>query len=253
MRYRGKVVVITGAAAGLGRAYALGFSSEGAHVVCTDIDETGLLETVRLVVASGGSAEAHAFDVADADAVGRFAAGLGKRHPGVALLLNNAAIAYGLVIDRSALPHLTQEEWLRFLTVNTVAPVTLANALRPLLKAGNGSVINQSSMASSDPNTAYGVTKAALNAMTRMLAVVFAVDGIRVNGLAPGLIETEASRAGLAQEHIANVKRGQLIQRSGLAENVVALALFLGSEDAAFITSEVIYCDGGSSRRHWRY
>jgi 3-oxoacyl-[acyl-carrier protein] reductase len=108
-------------------------------------------------------------------------------------------------------------------------------------------------MASSDPNTAYGVTKAALNAMTRMLAVVFAVDGIRVNGLAPGLIETEASRAGLAQEHIANVKRGQLIQRSGLAENVVALALFLGSEDAAFITSEVIYCDGGSARRHWRY
>jgi 3-oxoacyl-[acyl-carrier protein] reductase len=252
-RYDGKTVVVTGAGRGLGRALALAFAAEGAALVCADIDGPRVADTVAHTVQAGGTAEAHCFDIADPAAVARFAAAIAAQHPAVCLLINSAGIAYGTIIDRASLPDLTQDQWLRFLTVNAVAPVTLATALRPLLKAGGGSVINISSMASTDPLTAYGVTKSALNAMTRMLAGVFAADQIRVNAIAPGLIEAEATRAGLSGDHVAFVKNGQMLRQSGEADDITALALFLGSDEAAFITSEIIHCDGGSSRRHWRY
>jgi 3-oxoacyl-[acyl-carrier protein] reductase len=252
-RYEGKTVVVTGAGGGLGRAFALAFAAEGAVLICADMDGPRVADTVAHIAEAGGTAEAHCFDVADPAAVARFAAAVTRKHPAVRLLINNAGIAYGTIIDRACLPDLTQDQWVRFLTVNTVAPVTVATALRPLLKSGGGSVINISSMASTDPLTAYGVTKSALNAMTRMLAGVFAADQIRVNAIAPGLIEAEATRAGLSVDHVAFVKNGQMLRQPGEADDIAALALFLGSDEAAFITSEIIHCDGGSSRRQWRY
>jgi len=249
----GRTVVITGAAQGLGRAYAEAFAARGASAICVDLNADALDATVAAITAAGGRAEGHVLDVADEAAVIAFAAAIAARHPALALLINNAAIAYGLIVDRTALAGLGQDQWLRFLTVNSVAPLTMANALRPMLKAGGGCVINQSSMASTDPLTAYGVTKSALNAMTRLMAGLFAPDGIRVNAIAPGLIASEALAAGLSTHHADHVRAGQLLDRDGSAEDIVALALFLASDAARFITSEIIYCDGGSTRRHWRY
>lgn len=252
-RYVGKRVVVTGAADGLGRALALGYAGEGAHVIVTDIAADGLNETIRLIEGAGGTAQAHIFDVTDEAAVQAFAARLGEEFDGIDLLYNNAGLAYGLVSDRSRLDEVTQADWMRFLAVNTVAPAVLAKALRPLLKMRRGNIINQSSMSSSEPMGIYGITKSALNGVTRLLAAIYGADGIRVNAIAPGLMVTPANIAGLGEAFLAQMIDKQMLHRQGTPDDIVKLALFLGSDEASFITCEVVFCDGGSPIRQWRY
>lgn len=252
-RYVGKNIVVTGAADGLGRALALGFAREGGHLIVTDIAAEGLHETVRLIVDGGGTAEAHVFDVADEAAIKAFADAIGQHHDGIDVLYNNAGIAYGLISDFRKVVELDQADWMRFLAVNTVAPALFSKAFRPLLKARKGNIINQSSMSSTDPTMAYGITKSALNGVTRAFAGPFGADGIRVNAIAPGLIETTASQTQMTQGLRDYVAGTLMIKKRGLPGDIVSLALFLGSEDASFITCEVLSCDGGSNIRQWRY
>src|SRR5262249_35101594 len=148
---------------------------------------------------------------------------------------------------------LSQEKWLHFFNVNTVAPLILAQALRPLLAASaRGVVLNVSSMASSVPGTAYGVTKAALNAMTYGMAGAFGSDGIRVNAIAPGIMETPASRAFLPADKYSLIQGQQMLKLHGTAEDIASLGLFLASDDARFITCEIMHCDAGNRLRGWR-
>jgi len=102
------------------------------------------------------------------------------------------------------------------------------------------------------PATAYGVTKAALNSITYGMAHVFAADGIRVNAIAPGLMETPANRSALSAETYARVQGTQLLKLHGTPQDIVALALFLASDEARFIDCEIVSCDAGSSIRGWR-
>src|SRR5690606_18549659 len=138
---------------------------------------------------------------------------------------------------------LSQEKWLRFLSINTVAPLLLGQALRPALAKARGAIVNISSMASYVPATAYGVTKAALNAMTYGMAQTFGADGIRVNAIAPGIMETPASKAQLPPETYARIQAQQALQLHGTAEDIASLCVFLASEQARFITCEIVACD----------
>jgi len=139
-----------------------------------------------------------------------------------------------------------------YVAINTIAPLILARSIRPALAAAKGVILNQSSMASFVPATAYGVTKAALNSITYGMAHVFAADGIRVNAIAPGLMETPANRSALSAETYARVQGTQLLKLHGTPQDIVALALFLASDEARFIDCEIVSCDAGSSIRGWR-
>lgn len=198
-RYAGKIIVVTGGAGGLGRAYATGFAGEGGHVVVADINLDGAQETVRLIRDAGGSADAMAVDMSEEASVHALAQAIVATHSVVDVLINNAGIAYGHISENLA--GVSQAQWMHYLAVNTVGPVLLADALRPALAAANmGVVINQSSMASFSPGSIYGVTKATLNALTYGMAHAYGADGIRVLAIAPGLMETPASRAGLSND-----------------------------------------------------
>lgn len=250
-RFADKMVVVTGAAGGLGRSLAQGFAAEGARLVLADIDETGLAETERLLTQAGATCSTHRVDLTSEDDIKAFGAEICQRHPSVDVLLNNAGLAYGDIAHQ--FETLSQEQWLRFLSINTVSPLLLAQALRPALAAASGVIINQTSMASYMPGTAYGVTKAALNAMTYGMASSFGRDGIRVNGVAPGLMETEANKDQLPAETHERIRGMQMLDAFGTPQHITDLTLFLASEDARFITNEIVSCDAGNRMRSWRY
>jgi NAD(P)-dependent dehydrogenase (short-subunit alcohol dehydrogenase family) len=113
-------------------------------------------------------------------------------------------------------------------------------------------ILNVTSMASYAPGTAYGVTKATLNAMTYGMASSFGADGIRVNAIAPGIMETPASRASLPPGTYERIQGQQLLKLHGTADDIAALAAFLASEDARFIDCEIVTCDAGNRLRGWR-
>lgn len=147
---------------------------------------------------------------------------------------------------------LSQEKWLRYLSINSLAPLFLAQALRPALAKAKGVVINQSSMASYVPGVPYGVTKATLNAITYGMANAFGADGIRVNAIAPGIMETPANKTGLDSETYSRVQGMQMLKLHGTADDIAALAVFLASDDARFINCEIVSCDAGNRLRGWR-
>jgi 3-oxoacyl-[acyl-carrier protein] reductase len=243
--------MITGAGGGLGRALALGFAREGARLILTDVDEAGMRETASLASREGAVSSTHRVDLAVEAEIREFGARICKDHPRIDVLYNNAGIAYGEITH--AFETLSQEKWLRYLAINSIAPLILAQSIRPSLASAKGVILNQSSMASNVPASAYGVTKATLNSMTFGMAHVFAKDGIRVNAIAPGIMETPANKSGLSAETYARVQGTQLLKLHGTAEDIVTLALFLASDEARFIDCEIVSCDAGSSIRGWRH
>jgi 3-oxoacyl-[acyl-carrier protein] reductase len=249
-RYADRLVLITGAAGGMGRAFAQAFGAEGARLILTDIEPKGLEETAAIVRGKGTECSVHRLDLAVEREIQQFAEQIRSSHPKLDVLINNAGLAYGEVAH--GFEGLSQQKWLHFFNVNTVSPLILGQALRPMLGAAHGVVINVSSMASYVPATAYGVTKAALNAMTFGMAQVFGADGIRVNAIAPGIMETPASRASLPPGTYERIQGQQVLKLHGTAEDIASLALFLASDDARFITCEIAHCDAGNRLRGWR-
>ncbi|GAA0318821.1 beta-ketoacyl-ACP reductase [Sphingomonas oligophenolica] len=249
-RFTGKTVLVTGSAGGLGRAYALAFAKEGAALILADVNAAGLAESRAMIEALGGTASDHHVDLGDEALITAFAATVLAAHDRLDVLINNAGLAYGEIAH--GFFGLGMAKWQRFLAINTIAPLLLAEALRPALAAAEGLVINQSSMASYTPATAYGVTKASLNAMTFGMATQLGADGIRVVAIAPGLMETEASRASLPEATYQRVKGMQLLKRQGTAEDIANLGIFLASDEGSFINNEIIIMDGGNQLRGWR-
>jgi 3-oxoacyl-[acyl-carrier protein] reductase len=249
-RLTDKIVLVTGAAGGLGRAFALAFAKEGARLIVTDVEASGLEETAALLKAQDAFCSAHRVDLAVEKEIQEFGAEIGRAQPRLDVLINNAGIAYGEITR--GFEQLSQEKWLRYFAVNTVAPLILAQALRAPLARARGLVINQSSMASYVPATAYGITKAALNAMTFGMASAFGADGIRVNAIAPGIMETPASNAHLTAEQVARIRGMQLVPLHGTAQDIAALGVFLSSEEGRFINNDIISCDAGNKMRGYR-
>jgi 3-oxoacyl-[acyl-carrier protein] reductase len=250
-RYEGKVVVVTGAAGGLGRALALGYAGEGAALAILDIEPNGLAETKTTVEALGVSCATYEIDLSNEEQIEAVGQQVVADFPEIDLLYNNAGIAYGEV--NKPIDETSMMRWQFFLAVNTLSPLLFGKALKPALAAANGCIINQSSMAAYVPAGVYGVTKAALNQMTFGMASLWGKDGIRVNAIAPGIMETAAANDALPPEHQERIRGTQKLALHGTADDIVRLGLFLGSDDARFITGEVMHCDAGSSIRGWRY
>jgi NAD(P)-dependent dehydrogenase (short-subunit alcohol dehydrogenase family) len=244
MRFRGKVALVTGAAQGIGREYARGFGAEGAAVALVDLNGAGLKETERMLGESGARAVSFEVDVTDESAVARMASAAADRLGRIDFLINNAGLH---LEDYNETTRLDVSRWRRILDVNVVGPMLCAKHCRAALAAsGAGAIVNQSSMAAYLAGGAYAISKLALNGLTVSLARELAPDRIRVNGIAPGLVASDAAMAGLEPALKQRVLSGQLVQRLGRIEDVVSMVQYLCSEEASFINGQTFLVDGGS-------
>ena len=249
-RFAGKTILVTGSAGGLGRAYALSFGREGGHVILADINAEGMEETSVLVEAEGGTAEWHVCDMSKETEIEALGAAVAARHSGLDVLINNAGLHMGEIAR--GFFGLGMDKWQYFYAVNVIGPLLLAEAVRPALKVAQGLIINKSSMASYQPQTAYGITKASLNVFTHAMANQFGADGIRCVAIAPGLMETPAAKEGVEEESWERLKAMQMVRRQGTAEDIANLGMFLASDEGSFINNQVILCDGGNQLRGFR-
>jgi 3-oxoacyl-[acyl-carrier protein] reductase len=249
-KFTGKTVLVTGGAAGLGRAYAETFAAEGAHLILADIDDVGMAATQALVEAAGSTAEWHRCDMSDEGQINALGAAVMAKHDRLDVLINNAGLHLGEIAR--GFFGLGQAKWQYFFAVNTIGPLLLAEALRPALAKAQGLIINKSSMASYQPQTAYGITKASLNIFTHAMAAQFGADGIRCVAIAPGLMETPAAKGGVADDNWERIKAMQSVKRQGTAQDIANLGLFLASDEGSFINNQVILCDGGNAMRGFR-
>jgi 2-keto-3-deoxy-L-fuconate dehydrogenase len=243
-RLAGKKALVTAAAAGIGRATALAFIAEGAEVVATDIDEAKL-QDVR--AAAGEGLSVRRLDVTDKAAVDALAGDIGA----VDVLFNAAGyVHHGTILD------CRDEDWAFSMNLNVRGAYLMIRALLPaMLEKGTGaSIINVSSSVSSlkgAPNRfVYGTSKAALIGLTKSVAIDFIGDKIRCNAICPGTIQTPsldqriAARGDVAEARRTFIAR-QPLGRLGTAEEVAALAVYLGSDESAFTTGTTHVIDGG--------
>lgn len=249
-KFAGKVVLVTGSAGGLGRAHALAFAREGAALILADLNEAGLADSKALIEGLGGTASTHRVDMGNEADINAFGDAVLAAHDRLDVLINNAGLHSGEIAR--GFSGLGLAKWQHFFAVNTIGPVLLAEKLRPALAAAKGLVINKSSMASYNPATAYGITKATLNVFTHAMATQFGSDGIRVVAIAPGLMETEAALEGVGTEHWQRLQSMQLVKRGGKAEDIANLAVFLASDEGSFLNNQVVSCDGGNPMRGFR-
>ena len=249
-KFAGKTVLVTGGAAGLGRAYALKFGAEGAHLILADINAAGMDETKALVEGVGGSAECHLCDMSDEGQIQALGEAMLAGHDKLDVLINNAGLHMGEIAR--GFFGLGQAKWQYFFAVNTIGPLLLAEVLRPALAKAKGLIINKSSMASYQPQTAYGITKASLNVFTHAMANQFAADEIRCVAIAPGLMETPAAQEGVDAANWEKLKSMQAVKRQGTADDIANLGYFLASDEGSFINNQVLLCDGGHQLRGFR-
>ncbi len=251
MRLNGKVSIITGAGGGMGRVAALRFAAEGSRVVVADNQIEAAEETVRQIRAAGGEASAARADVsveADAQAMVDLAI---QRYGQIDVLYNNAGImpeADHSVVDTPV------EAWDQVMAVN-VRGVYLAckHAIPHMVERHSGSIINVSSFVAilgcSVPQDAYTASKGAVLALTRSLAVQFAPQGIRTNAILPGPVETPLLMDWLLKDEAA--KKLRLARnptgRFGKPDEVVALAVYLASDESAWTNGASMVIDGGIS------
>jgi len=243
---KGKRVVVTGAAGGLGRTFAVAFADAGARIVAADVNISGADETARMIADSGGEAHACRVDVTDASSLAALALCARDKLGGLDCLVNNAAVYGGLA--RKSFETITEAEWDRVMAVNVKGAWMAIKATAPLLReAGGGTIINISSatvMSGSPLWLHYVSSKGAVIAMTRALARELGDDNIRVNALAPGFTLTEASLDLMENAAEYGVARGA-IKRAAGPRDMVGAALFLASPHAAFITGQTLIVDGG--------
>ncbi|MEM7347773.1 MAG: SDR family NAD(P)-dependent oxidoreductase [Chloroflexota bacterium] len=236
-----KVVVVTGAASGIGRAIAQRFGVENARVVVNDIDAEGAEVVAQSIIANGGSAMAFTADVSDKAQVDAMFDATVEKYETVDVLVNNA----GLVSPMIHFLEADEAWWRRILDVNLTSVFLCSHrAAHIMARQGDGVIINMSSGGATRAHrgfTAYDATKGGIEAVTRAMALDLGPYGIRVNALVPGSIDT----SGLDEE--ARKLRGENIPigRVGEADDMAGPAIFLASDDARYITGHRIFVDGG--------
>ena len=234
--------LITGAAGGLGQAFALQLAADGFALVLTDREPCDAL--VVQIRAAGGQADAFACDLADADDVQRFAAEVLSAQGRVDVLVNNAAF-----MPMAPFPSITAALWRQIMAVNVDAPFLLAQAFAPAMaENGWGRIINLASSTVWGPPPgmlAYVSSKMGVIGLTRALASELGSQGITVNAISPGLTRHPGSAANLPQEAFDGVRARQFVPRTEEPKDLTGALSFLASDAAAFITGQVLNVDGG--------
>jgi NAD(P)-dependent dehydrogenase (short-subunit alcohol dehydrogenase family) len=249
MRLKDKVAIITGAGQGIGEAYARRFAREGAKVVVADINaEKGCAVAASI----GGDAVFERVDVSSEDNTKRLAKAVHDRFGRIDILINNAAIFYGIDNFNSTFEYLR-----KIFDVNYFGTWLMCRAVFPYMEQQNsGVVINQSSSAAwmhpnmpmpdGLPSFHYSVTKAAINAMTHFMAGTVGICGIRVNAIAPGPTLTEATKQGVPADILEMIVNMMMAIKKPLdPDDLAGTAVWLASDDAKMVTGQVIAVDGG--------
>ena len=244
-RLEDKIALITGSGAGIGRAIAETFAREGAHVIVADVDGDAAKEVADVIVRNNGAASAHTVDVTDTGQVKALMDAIKEAHGRLDVLVNNAGVG-----ARSDFRHMSDEDWDKVWQVNLDGTVRCAREAFDLMRAsGKASVINLSSVMSvkhTRQMAVYSATKGAVSALSRSLAVEYAAYGIRVNTLLPGYVETALIGRFLSKPAIAKALLNQTpLRRFGRPEDIANAALFLASDEAAYITGASLNVDGG--------
>jgi dihydroanticapsin dehydrogenase len=254
-RLKGKVAVITGAGAGIGRATAELFAEEAASVVIAERDPATGQDAAERIQQAGGLALFVPTDVADEASVAQMAAGAKAAFGAIHILVNNAAIFILRGIEA------TPDEWRQILDVNVMGPALVAKHVVPAMRAvGGGAIVNLGSISSfiAQPNfVTYNTTKTAILGMTRCMAMDLAPDNIRVNAVCPGvvwtrIVEQQAGAMGLdragADVH-PQWAGAQLIHRCADPREIAHAILFLASDEASFVTGAHLMADAGYTAR----
>ena len=245
-RLDGKVAVITGAGGGMGREAAIVFAQEGARVCVADVDRAAAEETAS---ACNGQAFALHVDVADQSAVREMYATTNERFGGIDVLYNNAGISPA---DDAGILETSAEAWQRVQDVNTKGVfLCCKHGIPYLLERGGGSVINVASFAAiigaATSQISYTASKGAVLSMSRELAVQFARQGIRVNALCPGTVDTPLLQRiwgddpASAQRRLVHIPVGRLAK----PREIVNAALFLASDESSYVNGATFVVDGG--------
>ncbi len=241
-----KVVLITGASGGIGRAIALKFAKRGAKLALNDISfaEESLKEFTNQLQRDGVEAQYFLADISNFEDVERMMSAIGDRFGRIDVLVNNA----GIVKDRT-MAKMTKDEWQKVIDVNLTGAFNVTKTALSLLVPNQGKIVNISSVVGQSGNFGqvnYSAAKAGLLGFTKTLSKELGKLGVTVNAVCPGFIETKLTED-IPDEFKTIVKRLTSLGRFGKPEELANLVVFLGSDEASFITGAIINIDGGLS------
>lgn len=253
MKLKDKVAIITGGGRGIGRAYALRFADEGAKVVIADIVEKNAQAVAAEIAAKGGEALAVTTDISSEASTLEMASKAMERFGKIDILLNNAAIYYGLVGRRW--DGWKPEDWQRMFAVNVTGTWLCIKAVAPhMISQGKGKIINIASTTADTGFLAilpYTCSKGAVMTLTKVMAKALGRHNINVNCISPGYTMSEASKdmPGRSAEGDEAIVRSRILRRQEQPEDLVGTAVFLASADSDFLTGQTIAVDGGEVMR----
>jgi len=238
----GRIAIVTGASRGIGRAIAQQLARQGAMVVAAARGENARAVADE-IVAAGGRAEAASLDVTDSGAPEQLVAATVERHSRIDVLVNNAGIARDQLLLR-----MKRDDWDAVLATNLTAAFTLSQAvLKPMIRQRGGRIISISSVVGQSGNAGqanYAASKAGLIGFTKALALEVASRGITANVVAPGLIETDMTRA-LTESARDEWASKIPLRRLGTPADIASAVCFLASDEASYITGQVLAVNGG--------
>ncbi|MFO1254537.1 MAG: SDR family NAD(P)-dependent oxidoreductase [Sphingomonadaceae bacterium] len=247
---RGSVVLVTGAASGMGRATALLFAEEGAHVSVTDVNAEGAEAVAGEVLAAGGSARAWALDVGDAQDVAAVVQAVAGWHGRLDVVVNNAGVSGFCAIDGDEYDAV----WERIVRINATGQQRVIRAALPWLKQADAprivNIASTEALGATSGNSAYAASKAAVTGLTRALAFELGKTGITVNCICPGPIETGMTAGVPALDKALYANRRTALRRYGQPEEVAHMTYSLCLPGASFVTGVTIPVDGGLMARN---